>query len=158
VNGGKDDKATRSWVAEGAVWVMVLAGIVLAIAAGRETASLFAAPQAWVDTEATVVRTRVREVRHRAPLSMRETSVGYQVMQELVYFRKGNRYQEVVSLGLFGSESEAEAVARKAARPGSTLTIWVDAGNPAQIRMEPVVAEQSWKQAPHAFLRIVFSA
>ncbi len=158
MNGGNDGKATRSWVAEGAVWLMVLAGIVLTIAAGRETASLFAAPQAWVDTEATVVRTRVREVRHRAPLSLRETSAGYQVMQELVYFRKGNRYQEVVSLGIFASEAEAQREASKAARPGATLTIWVDAGNPAQIRMQPVMSQQSWKQAPAAFLRFVFSA
>ncbi len=158
MNNGQESEAKRSWVAEGAVWIMVLAGIVLAIAAGRETASLFAAPQAWVDTEATVVRTRIREVRHRAPLSLRVTTAGFQVMQELVYFRKGSRYQETVSLGIFSSQAEAETEARKAARPGTTLTIWVDAGNPMQIRTQPAGTNTTWTQVPAAFLRLATGA
>lgn len=155
---GQDSEAKRSWVAEGAAWIMVLTGIVLAIAAGRETASLFAAPQAWVDTQATVVRTRVREVRHRAPLSLREATAGFQVTQEVVYFRKGSRYQESVSLGMFSSEAEAQTEARNAARPGSTLTIWVDAANPAQIRLQPATARSGALKMPPVLARIAAGA
>ncbi|MCW5963335.1 MAG: DUF3592 domain-containing protein [Bryobacterales bacterium] len=154
---GQDSEAKRSWMAEGAAWIMVLTGIVLAIAAGRETASMFAAPQAWVDTEATVVRTRVREVRHRAPMSLRQATAGFQVTQEVVYFRKGSRYQESVSLGMFPSEVEAQTEARNAARPGSTLTIWVDAANPAQIRLQPAGSGSGGLQVPAAFARIAAS-
>lgn len=141
-------------MAEGAAWVLVLTGIVLAIAAGRETASLLAAPQSWVQAEARVVRTSVRQLRHRAPLSLRDAKDGYQVVQELVYFRQGSRYQEAVSLGVYTTQEEAEAKARTAARPGTVFPIWVDASNPLRVRLEPVTTSLSWKQAPAAFLKL----
>jgi len=134
-------------MAEGAAWVLVITGIVLTIAAGRESASLFAADQAWVPAEATVVRTHVREVRHRAPLSWWKSTAGFQVSQELVYFRKGGRYQEALSLGVFSSEKEAASRARDAARPGTKLPIQVDALNPLQIRLGEGHSRAIWKQS-----------
>lgn len=154
---GKAEASNTQWMAEGAVWVMVLVGIALAIAAGRETASLLAAPQTWVKAEARVVRTTVREVRYRAPLSMRETVEGYQVVHELVYFRQGSRYQEAVPLGYYPTRAEAQSALRAAAQPGTAMTIWVDASNPMRVRLEPAVAFVDWKQAPASLLKLAMN-
>lgn len=149
---GKRDVNDRGWVAECAGWVLVVAGILLAITAGRETASLFAGESSWAQAEATVVRTQVSPWKQHSLASFGSPKAGFQVRQELVYFRKGHRYQESVLLGVYGSEREAQLVLENATRPGRTRQIWVDAANPAQVRLEPTARRMGWTRGLLAML------
>ena len=125
----------RVWMAECASWTLVMVGIVLAILAGQETAAIFTSSAAWVPTEATVVRTGIGETSKRSLVIRTSAPVEFLVTQELVYFRKGSRYQERVALGTFATEREAREEVARAAKPGSSRTIWVSAANPASLRL-----------------------
>lgn len=124
-------------MAECAGWALVITGILLAIAAGRETATLFASSNSWAETQATVVRTRVSPWKPVQLVSFGKPQGEFEVTQELVYIRKGQRYQETVVLGVHRTQTDAQRVAESAVKPGRTRQIWVDAANPQHIRLDP---------------------
>lgn len=112
-------------------WALVIIGTLLAIATGRQVANLFAAEDAWAETSATVVRTRISQsdgITATAPHSPR-------VYQELVYFVDGHRYQGSLEIGRFEDREAAVAFLKSSQRPGAKVSIWVRVGSPDHIQL-----------------------
>jgi hypothetical protein len=126
--GGKTQTIT-----EAAAWVVVVLGVCLAILAGQQTATLLTASDTWVREEATVLRTEVGPVSTRG-FTMVQREPAYRVRQQVVYFRKGNRYQEALLLAEFDSLEAAERFAAGAEKPGTRRSVWVNPADPTQLR------------------------
>ncbi len=111
-------------------WALVLVGTLLAIATGRQVANLFAAEDAWAETPATVIRTRISQTDGITGAA----SNSPRVYQELVYFVDGNRYQGSLEIGRFENREAAAAFLKSAEAPGAKISVWVRVGSPDRIQ------------------------
>lgn len=141
----------RNWVtkmekrgssAEWMGWVLVLLGALLAFTAGRQVANLVAAGDPWVSLPATVIRTRVASL--AGSTSAQERT--FRVVQEVVYFVNGRRYQGSLDLGRFEDRASAVAAAQEAERTGASIRVWVHANQLAAPSRQPVQREAGYGQ------------
>ena len=128
-------------------WMLVILGAVLTLMAGRQVAGLFSADEGWLPVSATVLSTRVspaggvtRIAQHR-PVGSVSSSQEHHVYQEVIYFVHGKRYSAALDRGRFGSRAAAFVALAEAEAPGSRISVWAHANDPAQVVLEPVRRE-----------------
>lgn len=129
-------------------WMLVILGAVLTLMAGRQVAGLFAADEGWMPVSATVLSARVspaggvtaaanRRPTGRNALSPQE----HHVYQEVVYFVDGKRYSSALDRGRFESRAAAFAALTETEAPGSQISVWANANDPAEVVMQPARRE-----------------
>lgn len=120
-------------------WVLVLLGALLAFSAGRQVANVLVAGDGWMPVSGTVMRTRVASATGAGRTEVRpaRTVAEARVIQEVVYFVNGRRYQASLDLGRFEDRAAALAAAQAAERAGSTLQLWVKANQPTTPSRQP---------------------
>jgi hypothetical protein len=120
-------------------WMMVLMGALLALVAGRQVAGLLAQNDGWTSVPATVQRTRVVQTPGMNQISGATQSHPrpVRVVQEVVYFLQGRRFQATLDLGVFEDRAAAIAAARQAETAGSSIDVWVDPQQLSVFRSKP---------------------
>lgn len=131
---------TRGSSAEWMGWILVLLGALLAFAAGRQVANVLVAGDAWMPVPATVMRTRVASLNGATGTQ----GLPIRVMQEVVYFVGGRRYQAAVDLGRFEDRAAAVAATQAAERAGTSIQVWVNVNQPATPSRQPAQREASY--------------
>lgn len=138
--------------------MLVILGAVLALMAGRQVASLFAADEGFLPVSATVLRARVSpmntvalntpDVNRSADVSRRKgigpsarSTEAHRVYQELLYFVNGKRYSASLDRGQYESRAAALAALAHTESSGTQISVWANANDPAQVVLQPVQRE-----------------
>lgn len=129
-------------------WMLVILGAVLTLMAGRQVAGLFAAGEGWLPVSATVLSARVSSAGATAGIAQHRpvgrntlSSRAHHVYQEVFYFVDGKRYSAALDRGQFESRTAALSALSRMEAPGTQISAWANANDPAQVVMEPVRRE-----------------